>query len=128
MLEYLLLLLPTTVHAIVDYKGVVKHWLNPIYVTAIAILAGLILPGFWWQGAFYALCLHFSLFDIVYNISHKHPILYHGDPDNKDRALTDKLWAYFGQVPHGEILLRLWILGVGISVYYELERIIGYIP
>ena len=128
ILEYLLLLLPTIIHAVIDYKGAVKHWLNPIYVILIAVLIGLFLPGYWWQGAFYALCIHFSIFDIIYNISHKHPLLYHGDINNLDRAFTDKIWDKFSQPPHAEIFLRIWVLIVGIYVYYELERIIRYIP
>lgn len=125
--EYLLLALPLIVHLFVDYSGVVKHKLNAAYVLGIAVLVGFVLPGFFWQGAFYALCIHFTFFDPIYNLMHGHNLFYYGDPDNPDRAWMDKMREAYVP-PHAEVFIRLWMLGVGIGVYHYLPNIIGYIP
>jgi len=124
MIEHILLSLPLLTHVAVDFKGKVNHKLNAVYVTAIAVLVGLFLPGYWWQGAIYALCIHFSFFDPIYNLTHGHRWNYHGDPDNPDRALTDKFWDI--NTPLSEIFVRVWVMMVGIGVYYHLDKIIRY--
>lgn len=126
-LEYILLSLPLLVHLAVDYSGVVKHKLNAAYVFGIALLVGFVLPGFFWQGAFYSLCIHFAFFDPMYNMMHGHNFFYYGDPKNPDRAWMDKLREAYVP-PHAEVFIRLWVLGVGIGVYHYLPLIIGYIP
>jgi hypothetical protein len=124
IIEYLLLLLPMLVHLGVDYKGIVRHWLNAIYVLLLAALVGFFLPGYFWQGAFYALTLHFCFFDPIYNLIKGHAWNYHGSVDNPKRAFTDKCWAYL-QNPLAEIFVRVWMLLVGIGIYYHLDWIIG---
>lgn len=122
-LQYLLLSLPLIVHVIVDLKGKVNHKLNVLYVLAISIAVGFVLPGYWFQGALYALAIHFTFFDPLYNLTHGHKLFYHGDARNPDRAWTDRQWD---KLPYfAEVLVRLWVLGVGIGVFYYLDRIIG---
>lgn len=136
IIEYLLLLLPLLVHLAVDYKGIVRHWLNAIYVLLLSVLVGFFLPGYFWQGAFYALTLHFVFFDPFHNKIHPKELrqdwLYHGSPNNPSRSLTDKLWSKYAPVVSifriyvpTEIPIRLWFLSVGIGVYYHLDWIIG---
>lgn len=124
-IEYILLLLPMIVRLAVDYKGIVRHWLNALYVLLLSVLVGLFLPGYFWQGAFYALTLHFVLFDPIYNLIKGHAWDYHGSVDNPDRAWTDKMWSKYVS-PMAEILVRVWVLLVGTWVYYHLDWIIGY--
>ncbi len=116
---YAFLCLPTIVHLIVDRKGKVNHKLNAVYVLALSILVGLFLyefTGYWWQGSIYALCIHFALFDPIYNLMHGKSFFYHGSSTNPDQALTDKLWNYLA--PHYEIFIRLWFLLFGYGVFY----------
>jgi hypothetical protein len=124
VIEYILLSFPLLTHVAVDFKGKVNHSLNALYVTAIAIVVGLFLPGYWWQGAIYSLAIHFTFFDPIYNITHHKPFFYHGDPDNPDRALTDQFWDI--NTPVSEVFVRLWVLSVGIGVYYHLDKIISF--
>jgi hypothetical protein len=122
-LEYLLLFSPTIIHLIVDYKGKVIHWLNAIYVSSFSLCVGFFLAGYFWQGAFYALTIHFCFFDWMYNFIHGHVWNYHGSINNPSRSLTDKIWSkYFP--PTAEIFIRIWVLLVGIGVYYHLDWII----
>lgn len=126
MIEYLLLIAPLATHVIVDLKGKVIHWLNAVYVTGMSVIVGLILPGHWLQGTLFALAIHFALFDPIYNLTHGHKISYHGDSRNPDQAWTDKQWV---KIPYyAEVFVRLWVLAVGAGVYYELDRIISYVP
>lgn len=126
ILIYILLTLPLVIHLVVDYKGKVHHKLNAIGVTVLSVLIGLLLPGYWWQGALYALTIHFCFFDPLYNLSHKKNFFYNGEPSNPDRALTDKFWGYFPR--YAQIFIRIWVFGVGYAVYHQLPRIISYIP
>ena len=119
ILEYLLLTLPLVVHSLVDLKGKVNHTLNAVYVTVIAVVVGFLLPGFWWQGAIYALSIHFCFFDPVYNLTHGKPLLYLGKT-----ALTDRLWGM--TPPTAQVFVRLWVLGVGAGFYYNLDKIISW--
>lgn len=126
MITYLLLIIPLATHVIVDLNGEVRHWLNALYVTALSVIVGFILPGYWWQGALFALAIHFTFFDPIYNLTHGHKLSYHGDSRNPNQAWTDKQWV---KIPYyAEVFVRLWVLGVGASVYYQLDRIITYIP
>jgi len=124
IVEYLLLCLPTIVHLIVDRKGKVIHWLNALYVVAISIVVGMFLPHYFWQGSFYALTIHFAFFDPLYNLMKGHAWNYHGSLSNPDIAWTDKQWQKYGH-PLFEIFFRLWVLSLGIGVYYHLDLIIG---
>lgn len=122
-LQYIPLITPLLVHLIVDRKGKVRHKLNAAYVLALSIIVGFLLPGYWFQGTLYALAIHFTFFDPLYNLIHGHKLFYHGDARNPDRAWTDRQWD---KIPYfAEVLVRLWVLGVGISVYYYLDRIVG---
>jgi hypothetical protein len=126
LIEYFLLLLPIGIHLLVDKKGTVHHVLNAIYVTALSIAVGLVLPGYFWQGAFYALTLHFCFFDIFYNLMHQHAWNYHGTSSNPHRSFTDRAWAsQYLSHPLVEIFVRLWMLSIGIGVYYHLDWIIN---
>lgn len=125
ILEYLLLISPLVVHLVVDSKGVVRHWLNACYVLALSVAVGFILPGYFWQGALYALAIHFAFFDPVYNLMHRKNFFYNGTPDNPDRAMMDKFWDYFPN--YVQVFIRLWVLGVGIGVYYKLDLIFEYL-
>jgi len=125
-IQYFLLLIPLIAHLVVDYKGTVHHKLNAVGVTVLSVVVGLCLPGYFWQGALFALCIHFSLFDPIYNLMHDHPFFYNGNSKNPDRAMTDKIWDVIP--PHGQILFRFIILSVGFGVYHHLPQIIGYIP
>lgn len=122
-LQYLLLSLPLIVHLIVDLKGKVNHKLNALYVLAISLAVGFVLHGYWFQGTLYALCIHFTFFDPLYNLTHGHKLFYHGDARNPDRAWTDKFWS--NQLYFMEVLIRIFVLALGWFVYYELDRIIG---
>lgn len=126
ILTYALLLLPLIIHLAVDYSGKVRHKLNAAYVLALSILVGFLLPGYFWQGALFSLSIHFTFFDPLYNLTHGHKISYHGDSRNPDQAWTDKQWV---KIPYyAEVFVRLWVLAVGACVYYELDRIISYVP
>jgi hypothetical protein len=126
IIQFILLTLPLITHLIVDWRGVVRHWLNALYVLALSVAAGILLPGYWWQGALFALAIHFTFFDPLYNLTHGHKLFYHGDPRNPGQALTDKQWQ---RLPaYAEVFIRLWVLVVGYSVYFELDRIISYVP
>lgn len=124
VLELLLLSTPLIIHLSVDFKGKVNHKLNAIYVLLLSILIGKFLNGYFWQGAFFSLCIHFSFFDPLYNLMHKQKLFYHGSSINPDRALTDKFWDYLP--PYAELFVRIWVFGVGYFVYYHLDKIISY--
>src|SRR5687768_4397619 len=126
IIQYILLTLPLITHLIVDWQGVVRHKLNAAYVLALSLAAGILLPGYFWQGTLYALAIHFCFFDPLYNKTHGHKFFYHGTSNNPDRALTDKMWDYFP--PYAEVFFRLWVLGAGFAVYHQLDRIISYVP
>lgn len=126
IIQFILLTLPLITHLIVDWHGVVRHKLNAAYVLALSVAVGILLPGYWWQGTLFALAIHFTFFDPLYNLMHRHAWNYHGDPLNPKRALTDKIWASVGREPIVEILARAFVLFCGYSVYFELDRIISY--
>jgi hypothetical protein len=112
-LVYLLLLSPLITHLIVDYRGTVLHWLNAIYVTAIAVSIGFILG---WEGAVYSLCIHFSLFDPFYNWMHGHRWNYHGNAPEDKKAWTDKQWEKLNYLE--ESFVRIFALILGIALYH----------
>lgn len=114
ILIYLLLCSPLITHLVIDFRGTVIHWLNFTYVLAMAVSIGFILG---WEGAVYSVCIHFSLFDPIYNLMHGHAWDYHGDPRYPEQqAFTDKQWE---KIPwYGEIMVRLFVLAVGIGVFH----------
>ena len=120
--------IPLIIHLIGDFKGVVHHRWNAVYVTGLSVGVGLVLPGHWWQGVIFALSIHFCFFDPFYNITHGHNLFYYGDPNKpkKDQAFTDRfIWS---RTPiWGAVFLRLWVLWVGWAVYFELDKILGYL-
>ena len=124
MIDYFFLLLPLITHLAIDFKGKVNHKLNAVYVLALSLMVGVLLPGYWWQGTVYALCIHFALFDPLYNLIHKQKFFYNGDPSNPDRALTDRLWDI---TPiHGQVFIRLLFLGTGFTLYHFPEMMLKY--
>lgn len=126
LIEYALLISPTLVHLLVDLKGKVRHKLNAAYVLGLSVAIGLCLPGYWWQGALYALCIHLTFFDPFYNLTHGHPLFYHGSSKNPSQALTDKAFIMAG--PFMEVVIRGFSLLIGYSFYYQLDQIFHYLP
>lgn len=129
---YLLLAGATVTHLVTDLHKEktatpIKHWLSAAIAVATSITFGYLNSSFtdtyWWQFAIYSLSIHFCFFDLVWNYFNGHGWFYNGDPKNPHRAWSDKIWDYIPT--DAQPLLRLWVLGVGIGVYYHLDLIVG---
>ena len=132
MITYFLLFLALGYHLAFDLhkqkegKPIV-HWLSALWVLVISSVSGVInsitTSVYWWQFTFLSLVIHFVFFDPIWNAFHKQRWNYHGDPNNPNRAWTDRLWS---EVPGaGEILFRFIVFFLGYSVYYNWTRIVG---
>lgn len=126
-----LLIIPMLVHLLHDTAvKKINHVFSASLTAVTALILGVIACHwqkgvYWWQFWIFAMCIHFCFFDPIWNLVHKESWDYHGDPENPNRALTDRMWSRIP--PVGEILFRLIILGVGWGVYYHLNWIInGY--
>lgn len=132
VITYLFLALATVAHLILDLhkektNHPIMHWLSAGVAIVVSSILGLfnqlIHDVEWYRFTIYSLCVHFALFDYLWNFFNKKPLFYHGEPSNPSRAWTDRM---FDRIPPwGEILFRLWMLGVGISVYHYWYLIVG---
>lgn len=129
---YLFLILATCAHLILDLhkeknNEPIMHWLSASVAVGVSCLLGLfnqlIHDVEWYRFAIYSMCIHFALFDYLWNFFNNKPLFYHGEPSNPHRAWTDSVWDRIP--PQGEILFRSWMLGVGISVYHFWYLIVG---
>jgi len=135
LLVILILLIPTFTHLIFDYHkmysgGKIRHWLSASIAVLTSVVVGITVQKvdnvFWWQGTIFALAIHFAFFDPLWNWANHHKWHYNGDRTNPERAFTDRMWD---RVPiYVQPFVRLWVLYVGYAFYFELGKIITYIP
>jgi len=129
---YVLLLVATVMHLMMDMhkqktKHAIHHWFSALATIGVSVMIGFMNQLIWeipfYRFAIYSLCIHFALFDYLWNLFNRKPFFYHGEPSNPNRAWTDKMWDRIP--PWGEIFFRLWMIGVGIGVYHHWDLIVG---
>lgn len=132
MKTLILLQLATIFHLVFDYHKLhsghpIRHWMSATIVVAISVVLGFIdqirLDHTWWQFAIFSLSIHLALFDFLWNIINKKDLFYFGDPNNPERAWTDKVWSRVP--PLGQIFFRSCFLYVGYAVYYHWDLIVA---
>lgn len=129
LLEYAILLMALIWESVTDYISIKikkipdnhKADLLPRFLFCVA--SGLLLHFFYDKpflpGLIYSGCLFISLFDPIMGLALKGNPFYKS-PDSK----TDQLILAHTPI-HGEILARLWLIGVGIGCYYHWGKVIG---
>jgi hypothetical protein len=127
-LEYLILCLALVWEVITDYIRIKvdgkednhKADLLPRFLFCVAsgLLLHFIYDNPFLPGLIYSGCIFIALFDVIMGLLLQGNPLYLGKTSKTDLILANT-------PPHGQILVRLWVLGVGIGCYYYWDLVIG---
>lgn len=129
-LTVILVSFPMWIHLAMDmYKqkhGIkIKHWQSALVAVIVSFLVGLCSFDEKLQFTAFALITHFAFFNPLWNLFHHEALNYAGDPNNSDRAITDRMWDVMAAQPWAQPIMRLIIFSVGYGIYYNWELIVN---
>ena len=120
-------------HILIDFdrqrmNKPILHWLSAMLVFAVSVFFGFLVDVIvgvaWWKFTILSLCVHLAVFDPLWNLLHNNYIFYQGDPNNPNRAFTDKIWDRVP--PLGQIFFRIWVILVGLAIFSHWALIVGH--